>query len=259
MLSENQVRHYREHGYVVVENLIAPADCRRLIEHARDVAEGRASTRGEVTIEQEAVEQGIVTEANRFDNLFKIGHQMHHVPGPFHDYAVHPPIVEILTRLIGPDVKCVQSMFIDKPPEVGTGQPYHQDAWYLKTQPDTLMALWLACEDADAENGCLAVIPDSHTEPIHPVEEPVEPMQAKIYRITSVGARERPEAVLPLKAGSGVFFTGHVLHRSGHNRSDRHRRAYVLHYTDARSQWLNDPTAKNPHLLVAGREYPGCV
>jgi phytanoyl-CoA hydroxylase len=119
------------------------------------------------------------------------------------------------------------------------------------------MALWLALEDADEENGCLAVIPSSHTEPIHPVEEPQEPMQAKIFRITAVGARGRPEALVPLKAGSGVFFYGHLLHRSGHNRSTRHRRAYVLHYADARSKWLNDSKAKNPHLLVAGREYPG--
>src|SRR5207244_12964584 len=123
------------------------------------------------------------------------------------EYATLPHLVRMLTQLIGPDVKCVQSMFIDKPPGAGTGQPYHQDAWYLKTAPDTLMALWLALEDTDAENGCLAVIPGSHTDPIHPVEEPSDPMQAKIFRITAVGAKERPEVEVPLTAGSGVFFT----------------------------------------------------
>ena len=124
-------------------------------------------------------------------------------------------------------------------------------------EPDTLMALWIALEDTDRENGCLAVVPGSHTDPIHPVETPEEAMQAKIYRITAVGAKQRTEVQVPLKAGSGVFFTGHVLHRSGHNRSARHRRAYVLHYADARSKWLNDPKAVHPHLLVAGQEYPG--
>jgi phytanoyl-CoA hydroxylase len=257
VLTEQQVRHYREQGYLVVEDLIGPEDCRRLIDHARDVVEGRAKTRGEVWVEEEAVTRGLVTEDSRFEYLFKIGHQMHHAPGPFQGYATLPRLVEILTQLVGPDVKCVQSMFIDKPPGTGTGQPYHQDAWYLKTDPDTLMALWLACEDADQENGCLYVVPGSHTDPIHPVEEPSDPMQAKIFRTTAVGATERPEVVVPLQAGSGVFFTGHVLHRSAHNRSCRHRRAYILHYADARSQWLNDPKAKNPHLLVAGKEYPG--
>ncbi len=258
-VTDTQVREYREHGFVVVEKLIGPEDCRRLIEHARDVVEGRVETRGEVWIEEAAVAQGLVSEANRFEYLFKIGHQMHHTPGPFQEYATLPRLVDILKKLIGPDIKCVQSMFIDKPPGTGTGQPYHQDAWYLKTEPDTLMALWLALEDADAGNGGLAVIPGSHTDPIHPVVEPSDPMQAKIFRITAVGADKRSEVAVPLKAGSGVFFTGHVLHRSANNGSHRHRRAYVLHYADARSRWLNDPKAKNPHLLVAGTEYPGAV
>jgi phytanoyl-CoA hydroxylase len=257
VLTDDQVQHYRDHGYLVVEGLFGSEDCRRLMEHARDLVEGRTAPTGQVWIEQAALDQGIVTEENRFEHLFKIGHQMHHHPGPFHEYATLPRLVEMLAQLIGPDVKCVQSMFIDKPPGVGTGQPYHQDAWYLKTEPDTLMALWIALEDADVENGCLAVVPGSHADPIHPVEEPEDAMQAKIYRITAVGARKRPEALVPLKAGSGVFFTGHVLHRSGHNRSGRHRRSYVLHYADARSKWQNDPRAKNPHLLVAGREYAG--
>jgi len=258
-LTDRQLQHYRAQGYLVVEDLIGMEDCHRLIDHARDVVEGRVTTGGDVWMEEEAVERGLVDGANRFDYLFKIGHQMHRVPGPFREYATLPRLVEILTQLIGPDVKCVQSMFIDKPPGAGTGQPYHQDAWYLKTQPDTLIALWLACEDADTENGCLAVVPGSHTDPIHPVEEPADPMQAKIFRITAVGASRRPEVEVPLKAGNGVFFTGHVLHRSGNNRSTRHRRSYVLHYADARSKWLNDPKVANPHLLVAGREYPGCL
>lgn len=257
MLSESQVRHYKEKGYLVVEDIIGPEDCLRLIGHARDVVEGRAKTQGEVWVEEEASERGLVTEGNRFEYLFKIGHQMHRTPGPFQNYATLPRLVAMLSQLVGPDVKCIQSMFIDKPPGTGTGQPYHQDAWYLKTLPDTLMALWLALEDADQENGCLYVVPGSHTDPIHPVEEPSDPMQAKIFRITAVGAKQRPEVAAPLKAGSGVFFTGHVLHRSAHNRSRRHRRSYVLHYAGARSKWLNDPKAKNPHLLVAGQEYPG--
>src|SRR5438552_9127636 len=110
VLTHAQVQQYRDCGYVVVEDLIGPADCRRLIDHARDVVEGRVKTRGEVWIEEEALERGVVTDANRFDNLFKIGHQMHHTPGPFQEYATFPALVEMLTRLIGPDVKCVQSM-----------------------------------------------------------------------------------------------------------------------------------------------------
>src|SRR5260370_22876267 len=138
----------------------------------------------------------------------------------------------MLTQLVGPNVKCVQSMFIDKPPDTGTGQPYHQDAWYLKTKPDTLMALWLACEDADHDNGCLAVIPGSHTDPIHPVEEPSDPMQAKIFRITAAGAKHPAEVEVPLRPVSGLFLPGLVLPLSANNRSSRLPALSVLQPAD---------------------------
>ncbi|MSR82622.1 MAG: hypothetical protein EXS58_06810 [Candidatus Latescibacteria bacterium] len=119
------------------------------------------------------------------------------------------------------------------------------------------MAVWIACDDAEVENGCLHVVPGSQADPIHPHEKPLDPLQQRIY-VEVHSARERAEIAVPLKAGSAVFFNGHMLHRSGHNRSGR-RRAYVLHYADAHSQWLNDPAAVNPFLLVRGREYPGCL
>jgi phytanoyl-CoA hydroxylase len=69
----------------------------------------------------------------------------------------------------------------------------------------------------------------------------------------------RPEVAVPLRRGSAVFFPGRLLHRSGNDLTERRRRAYVLHYADARSRWLNDPAAKNPFLLVTGREYLGAL
>jgi phytanoyl-CoA hydroxylase len=120
----------------------------------------------------------------------------------------------------------------------------------------TLLAAWIALDDADVENGCLHVVPGSRTDPIHPHETPIDPAQRKVY-IEVHSARSRPEVALPLKRGSGVFFPGRLLHRSGNNLTQRRRRAYVLHYAAARLRWLNDPTAKNPFLLVCGQEYPG--
>jgi hypothetical protein len=58
-----------------------------------------------------------------------------------------------------------------------------------------------------------------------------------------------------LKRSSGVFFPGRMRHRSGNDHISRRRRAYVLHYGDARSRWLNDPKAKNAFPRVTGREY----
>ena len=181
-----------------------------------------------------------------------------HLIGVFNKYTVHRKMVSVLQQLIGSDVKCIQSIFLDKPPGLGVGQPYHQDSYYLKTDPETLLAAWIACDDADPENGGLFVVPGSHHDPVQPHEEPVDPTQRNVY-VEVRSARSRREQAVPLKAGSAVFFPGHMLHRSGHNRTDRRRRAFALHYANAKSRWLNDPTALKPFLSVCGREYPGCL
>lgn len=249
---------FRQTGYLVVPNLFTAEECHRLNERAQAMVEGRAplGERNAVRLEPDAEERGLVTDANRYALLFKIGHRMQATDPVFRDAACHPRVVAVLQELIGPDVKCVQTMYIDKPPGIGVGQPYHQDSHYLKTDPDTLMAVWIALDDADVENGCLHVIPGSQGEPVYPHETPVDPAQRTIY-IEVHSARERAEVAVPLPRGSGVFFPGHMLHRSGNNRSDRTRRAFVAHYADARSRWLRQDDPNHPFLLVCGREYPG--
>jgi len=255
--TDERLLQYRRQGFMVIEDLLTAAECDELNGYAADVVRGKIALTGKnaIWMEPDAVEQGF-SKGQTPEYLFKIGHQMHMDDSVFQKYAVHPALVGILKKIVGPDVKCVQSMFLDKPPHLGVGQPYHQDSWYLKTDPDTLMAVWIACDDADRENGCLHVIPGSQNDPIFPHEKPVDHRQQKIY-IEVHSARTRPERSVPLQKGSAVLFTGHMLHRSGHNTTDRHRRAYVLHYANAHSRWLNDPSLKNPFLRVCGREYKG--
>ena len=259
MITAEEISQYRKDGYVVIEDVFSVAECAELRQYASDVVRGDIALSGgnTVVMEPDALEKGL-TEGGDAEYLFKIGHQMHMTDAVFQKFAVHPKLKTILASLIGPDVKCVQSMYLDKPPELGVGQPYHQDAWYLKTDPDSLMAVWIACDDATLENGCLFVVPGSQNDPVHPHEVPLEPAQRRTF-VEVHQARERDEKMVSIKTGSAVFFGGHVLHRSGHNTSSSHRRSYVLHYADAKSKWLNDPEAKNPFLLVIGQEYPGKV
>jgi phytanoyl-CoA hydroxylase len=261
VIASNQIQRFREAGYLIVNDLLTAEECAELNEHAWLTVEGKVPLgNGDgVWMEQAAIDKGLITEDEKKpEYLSKIGHRMHMTEGVFNKYTVHRKMVSVLQQLIGSDVKCVQSMFLDKPPGLGVGQPYHQDSHYLKTDPDTLLAAWIACDDADPENGGLFVVPGSHHDPVQPHEEPVDPAQRDVY-VEVRSARSRREQAVPLKAGSAVFFPGHMLHRSGHNRTDRRRRAFALHYANAKSRWLNEPTALYPFLSVCGREYPGCL
>ena len=261
MIASGEVQRFRDEGYLIVEDLLTDEECAELNGHAWQTVEGKVRLDDDdgIWMENAAIEKGLITEDEKKpEYLFKIGHKMHMKEGVFKKYAVHPKMISVLEQLIGPDVKCIQTMFLDKPPGLGVGQPYHQDSYYLKTDPETLLAAWVACDDTDPQNGGLFVVPRSHHDPIQPHEEPVDPSQRNVY-VEVRSARSRSEQAVPLMAGSAVFFPGHMLHRSSHNRTDRRRRAFALHYADAKSRWLNDPKSTNPFLSVCGREYPGCL
>ena len=73
-----------------------------------------------------------------------------------------PPVVEVLTRVIGPNVKAMQSMLFIKA-EGKPGQAWHQDEFFIPTRDRSLTAVWMALDDATVDNGCLWVMPGPHT------------------------------------------------------------------------------------------------
>ncbi|MFC5651159.1 phytanoyl-CoA dioxygenase family protein [Paenibacillus solisilvae] len=261
-LTDAQIENYRENGYLMIKKLFTLAECDEIIQNANDMITGKIplGAPNGIYMEPEAVAQGLVSNDKPDPAyLFKLGHRMHMTDEIFRYYAMHDKLADALADLIGPDIKCVQSMYIDKPQNFGVGQPYHQDSYYLKSEPNTLIGVWIALDDVDEQNGCLHVIPGSHRGPILPHEVPIDERQRKYFQEV-YAAKKEDEVPCRLPKGSAVFFPGTMLHRSGDNETaDRQRRAYVLHYVSARSKQPNLTNSHNPHLLVRGRQYPGCV
>ena len=192
---------------------------------------------------------------------------------------LHPCIVDVLEALIGPDVLALQTMLFFKQPGQA-GQGFHQDSYYIPTQPDTLIGAWLALDPADEDNGCLWVTPGSQNEPIYPDCDGVAQQGDTVLGdITSIKAASHPdtevntlarialeygnEVALPAQRGDVIFFGGHVFHRSHQNRADYSRRAFVSHYCNARSRvpWNHGipydgddvgAAANHEHILARG-------
>jgi ectoine hydroxylase-related dioxygenase (phytanoyl-CoA dioxygenase family) len=156
----------------------------------------------------------------------------------------NPVIVDALTRVIGPNVKCMQSMLFIK--AAGKpGQAWHQDEYFIPTRDRSLTAAWIALDDATTENGCLWAIPGSHTGVIYPQRD-----HGDFERFDCTGeAYEFPytdDQAVPIEvaAGSVVMFNGYLLHRSLPNRARAgYRRALVNHYMSAESllPWYVQP------------------
>jgi hypothetical protein len=81
------------------------------------------------------------------------------------DWLLEPRLARALTTLLGGrEPFAVQTMLYFKPPGA-RGQAVHQDQYYLRVNPGTCIAAWMALDPCDEDNGCLEVLPGSQTGP----------------------------------------------------------------------------------------------
>ena len=212
---------YEEKGYLVVPGAVSPSEVAAL----------------NAAIEQICAEHGetLKPEGNLvFEDVLCI-HFPHKLNPIIHAAMTHPGVVAVLTACLGPNVKCMQSMFFVK--NAGKpGQAWHQDEFYIPTRDRSLIGGWIALDDATIENGCLWVIPGSHRPG---VIWPTGPHGSDEFDGADAACdfpfNEASAIPVEVKAGDVVFFNGYLLHRSLRNRSRGFRRALVNHYMRAES------------------------
>jgi len=228
---------YRKNGYLVVPNLFTSseigeikAETTRLFRGERGPIEGLLKVTPQMT-DAEVLRQYLAV------------HFPHKLSPVIGQSLAHPGIVEILTDIIGPNVKCMQSMLFVKGPGK-PGQSWHQDEYYIPTRDRSLGAAWIALDDATVENGCLWIIPGSHQRGV--ILRRVlgrNPEFAEPDTLDLSGYGEDRAIPVEVKAGSVVFFHGYLLHSSRRNKTrDCFRMALVNHYMSAESflPWSHD-------------------
>lgn len=119
--------------------------------------------------------------------------------------------------------RCVLDQINYKVAHVGTGFPWHQDAYFIPPLRQAAIANFgganavIALDAADAANGAFAVLPGSHKQ--GPVAFDYDIGAPDGAAFEAAGA-----AVLAMAPGDAVFFHPYLLHASARNRSPRARR-----------------------------------
>lgn len=153
-------------------------------------------------------------------------------------FLVDPRIRSCFQLITGDEPYAVQTMLYFKPPGA-RGQALHQDQFYLQVHPGTCLAAWLALDDCDEANGCMQLVPGSHTLPLLCA---VEADTNQSFTDVTVPLPEgmKPEPV-QMKAGDVLFFNGQVIHGSYPNTTkDRFRRALIGHYVEGAAEKVGE-------------------
>jgi len=230
-LPEEAVAFYRENGFLVIENCASRREIAELQSETTAVCRGERGAFGGIT----AAAPG-ETDDEVLRRYLCI-HFPHKISETMKKCVAHPAYTDVLTRIIGPNVKCMQSMLFIKA-SGKPGQAWHQDEYYIPTRDVSLTGGWLAMDDATVENGCLWILPGSHRRKVLYPQKPNEGDRRFDCAGASYQFPYRDEDAVPVevKAGSIVFFNGYLLHRSLPNHAKSgYRRVLVNHYMSADS------------------------
>jgi ectoine hydroxylase-related dioxygenase (phytanoyl-CoA dioxygenase family) len=247
-MTQAAVDFYHEQGFLVIENALDQKEIAELREETARICKG---DRGMVGGFVEGAPDETDDDAMR---RYLCIHFPHKISPEMEKYLGHAAMVDVLTGVISPNVKCMQSMLFIK--SAGKpGQPWHQDEIYIPTRDRSLAGGWIALDDATVENGCLWVIPGSQKPGILYMLKDHDDRRFDCSEEAQNFPYTNDDAVpVEVRAGSIVFFNGYLLHRSLPNYATAgYRRSLVNHYMSAESflPWFTNQIPGGKHVAIA--------
>ncbi|MEX3014769.1 phytanoyl-CoA dioxygenase family protein [Gymnodinialimonas hymeniacidonis] len=165
------------------------------------------------------------------------------------DIATDARILDLVQDIIGPDIICWASAILSKKPDGSRQVPWHQDASFWKLSPARTVTVWLAIDDADAENAAMRFIPGTHNRGVIETSE----MGADSVFHKGIADAEQYGApfVNALKAGQASLHADMLVHGSDINRSNRRRCGLTLRYCSPESQITDPEWARGVEAIIA--------
>ena len=214
-LDAQKADDYRRDGYVVLENVFTPEQIAAMIaeiEGGGKVAENlrkRPDTAGKTA--------NLALWYDIGDDIWGAA-------------SINPKIVNSVRVLVGEEVTFFHGKVMMKEAKTGGRWEWHQDYGYWYDQGflyPRMMSAYVALDRATQENGCLKVLKGSHH--VGRLNHEKVGGQTGIDPNRIAALEDMFELVYcEMGPGSVLFFDSNLLHSSGSNDSDYHRRAFII-------------------------------
>ena len=229
-LSDADVRQYHETGYVLARGFFGQDEIQLLRRAAK---------------EDRALDEHSYSRNDGEGGSVRLSLWNHPGDTVYGMVARCESIVSSATKLLNDEVYHYHSKMIMKDARVGGAWTWHQDYgyWYQNgVLSPNLTSVFIAIDPATIENGCMQVIPYSHT--LGRIEHVLKGEQAgaDIERVNEI-LKRFPLVHVEMEPGDALFFHSNLLHRSDQNRSENPRWSMICCY-NARS---NDPYKESHH------------
>lgn len=248
-VSPRQVSFFHEEGYVIVPDVFDPADLEPLRQELHAEIDRKArllQAEGKLEHLHEELDFDRRLAAIQRDSKENGEAIMKHLEGlrggGFHapqmfDVIAHPKLIAAVGALLGTSEIVASSVYRIRPklPNIGRGVvPWHQDSGYFSEHCDTqlIITCWIPLVDATVENGCMQILPRTHTGKVvtHHTGG-----NAGFLVIKDEDLPDDPRRAITAACPRGgvVFMTNRTPHCSTPNYSDHIRWSLDLRYQSA--------------------------
>ena len=223
----NQRAAYEHDGYLVIPELLDRTELATLRSALAEVLrEAKGLTEANDKFSITRTEDGGYAVRRIFDPIAR--------HPAFHALVLNPKILDVVERLIGPNIQLHHTKLNLKPPSSREARfEWHQDYPFFPHTNFDLLAVMVFLDDSTPENGCLRIIPGSHKwGPRNHLfaKDGAFSSQLEDKRVLDDRSRWVP---VPVPAGGIELHHCNMLHSSTANLGDKPRSAMVIQYRAA--------------------------
>jgi ectoine hydroxylase-related dioxygenase (phytanoyl-CoA dioxygenase family) len=223
-LSQQQIKSYRENGFVVIEDFLDAAE----LKEWREAVDEAVGLRGDQIVPGGNIDHLKRPKTVYYDKVFKQRVNLWQTDERVKRLMLDERLGKLATDLAGVDgIRIWHDQALIKQPW-GNPTSWHLDTPYWSFDSPDALSIWVALDDATLENGCLFFLPGTH----------------KSARFQNVGIGENmgdlfnvyPEwralkaVAAPMRAGSCSFHNGLTAHAAHANMTPGLRRAMTCAY-----------------------------
>jgi ectoine hydroxylase-related dioxygenase (phytanoyl-CoA dioxygenase family) len=172
-----------------------------------------------------------------------------------YELVTHPSILDVIEKLIGPDILVHSTTIFAKQPRKPGFVSWHQDAYHWHLDEPRLVSAWVALTPSTSENGCLRVVPGSHKRRLpHAIIQRPDNMLKSAGLHVELEINEAEVVDFVLQPGQMSLHHANVVHGSNPNNSDGWRIGFAIRYV------ASDVRQSTPHhevVLARGRDIYG--
>jgi ectoine hydroxylase-related dioxygenase (phytanoyl-CoA dioxygenase family) len=252
-LSDEQVRFYHEHGYLIGVPVLTESQVDRLCAELQDLFDPDHPG-------NELFHEYHTNESPDPSRVLFHALGAWRIRPSFHDLLWHPAFTVAASQLLGGPVRFWHDQLFCKPAHHGGVVAWHQDySYWTRTQPMNHLTCFIALDDTTRANGCLQYIPDSHRWPLLPITGLAGDMDAirEVIGEQQAAKFDHPVAV-ELKKGEASFHHPLMVHGSFANTTAGPRRATVLNaFRDGTRSAKSEPLLKGVPAIPSGESMGG--